>query len=395
MKNTFALLLSVVAVSRAAIIPFDLSPPGSDAAVGLSPTNEVPAVTTSAGSGGEVSGGIQFDTDTLKLTFAIGYGSAAGFTDLSASAAALHIHGPAPVGVPTNVLFGLGAYHFPAVDPSKGGIILGTIAYNAAQASDLLAGLHYINIHTTNHPSGEVRAQLIPVLASNTPPKLVCPPPAIVQCGDPVSLTANVSDADGDSLIVVWTLNGTDVQTNNVPGGSPSTSANVAFVAELPLGTNTIGIEVTDSSANTVACATTVTVIDTVPPVITEVVASPNILWPPNHKMVPVRLRAKVEDACGPTAWKIISVRSNESSDDLGDGSTARDWQITSDHSLQLRAERSGKGSGRIYTITVRARDAAGNISAPKTVTVTVPHDQGKNQEQDKGNQGKGKQGKG
>ena len=44
---------------------------------------------------------------------------------------------------------------------------------------------------------------------------------------------------------------------------------------------------------------------------------------------------------------------------------------------MNLRAERSGKGRARTYTITVRCTDASGN-SATKTVTVRVPHDQGK-----------------
>jgi len=381
MKKSLVLLLSAFTVSRAAIIPFDLSPPGSDAAVGLNPTNEVPAVTNSTGSGNEVSGGVYFDTDTMQLTFAIGYGSAAGFTDLSAPASALHIHGPAPVGVATNVLFGLGNYHFLAVNPSKGGVILGSIEYTAAQASDLLAGLHYINIHTTNNPGGEVRAQLIPVVVSNAAPTVLGPASSTVECGTPVTLKASVSDAEGDALVVVWKLNGTAVQTNDVPAGEPPTAAEVSLsVPELPLGTNNVEITVTDNSANAASCSSTVTVVDTVPPVITGVKASPDSLWPPNHKMVNVQIGARVRDNCGPTEWKIISVRSNESRNGQGDGNTSSDWKITGDHTLQLRAERSGKGSGRVYTIRIRAKDAAGNLSEPETVTVTVPHDQGRKQ---------------
>ena len=39
---------------------------------------------------------------------------------------------------------------------------------------------------------------------------------------------------------------------------------------------------------------------------------------------------------------------------------------------MNLRAERSGSGTGRIYTIAVEARDAAGNVNVQK-VTVVVP----------------------
>jgi hypothetical protein len=49
---------------------------------------------------------------------------------------------------------------------------------------------------------------------------------------------------------------------------------------------------------------------------------------------------------------------------------------VTGDLTLDLRAERSGTGSGRTYTITVVATDSAGNASAPKTVTVFVPRSQ-------------------
>ena len=41
-----------------------------------------------------------------------------------------------------------------------------------------------------------------------------------------------------------------------------------------------------------------------------------------------------------------------------------------------LRAERSGSGSGRVYTIQVSCTDALGNV-AMGTVDVIVPHDQG------------------
>ena len=112
---------------------------------------------------------------------------------------------------------------------------------------------------------------------------------------------------------------------------------------------------------------------------ISAVLASPSVLWPPNHKMAPVTVTASASDLCSAApVCKITAVSSNEPINGTGDGDTALDWQITGNLTANLRAERSGSGSGRVYTITVACTDASGNSSA-KTTTVTVPHDQGKN----------------
>jgi hypothetical protein len=70
-------------------------------------------------------------------------------------------------------------------------------------------------------------------------------------------------------------------------------------------------------------------------------------------------------------------VVSNEPDNGTGDGDTANDIVIFDNLTFQLRAERSGNGNGRIYTITYQVTDWAGN-SALATATVTVPHDKGK-----------------
>jgi hypothetical protein len=56
-----------------------------------------------------------------------------------------------------------------------------------------------------------------------------------------------------------------------------------------------------------------------------------------------------------------------------GDGNTAPAGLITGPLTAQLRAERSGGGSGRIYTLTVECVDLA-NDAAQTQVLVTVPH---------------------
>jgi hypothetical protein len=137
-------------------------------------------------------------------------------------------------------------------------------------------------------------------------------------------------------------------------------------------------LTVTDNDGQSDSDSADVTIQDFTPPTIDSVSASPDELWPPNHKMRPVEVSVDVEDACDQTpSCRITSVSSNEPENGAGDGNTAPDWDITGDLSLDLRAERSGGGSGRIYTIGVTCTDACGN-SSEETATVTVPHNRGK-----------------
>jgi hypothetical protein len=79
--------------------------------------------------------------------------------------------------------------------------------------------------------------------------------------------------------------------------------------------------------------------------------------------------------------FTLVAATSNEPDNGLGDGDTANDiqgWLIgTADTAGMFRAERSGKGNGRIYTLLYEGRDRADNATRCST-TVTVAHDQGK-----------------
>jgi len=115
---------------------------------------------------------------------------------------------------------------------------------------------------------------------------------------------------------------------------------------------------------------------DVVLPTISSVSASPNVLWSPNHKMVPVGVTVAASDNCSAVTSHIVGVTSNEPVNGLGDGNTDPDWVVTGPLTLLLRSERSGTGTGRVYTISVESSDATGNKSTAVT-TVLVPHDQG------------------
>lgn len=116
---------------------------------------------------------------------------------------------------------------------------------------------------------------------------------------------------------------------------------------------------------------------DTEAPVINSVTPSTATLWPPNHQMVAVSVAVDATDNVGVTSTKIVAVASSEPDNGLGDGDTSVDVEITGPLTVNLRAERSGKGGGRTYSITVEVADAAGNKSYGNC-TVLVPKSRGK-----------------
>jgi probable HAF family extracellular repeat protein len=111
-------------------------------------------------------------------------------------------------------------------------------------------------------------------------------------------------------------------------------------------------------------------------PVISEVSATPNVLWPPNHNFVPVSIGYTVDDRCASKCG--LSVSSNEPLNGKGDGNTSVDWQVIDVHQVQLRAERAGNGSGRVYTVSVTCTNESNQQSSTKAVQVSVPHDRGR-----------------
>ena len=183
--------------------------------------------------------------------------------------------------------------------------------------------------------------------------------------GTSASISVQVSDSKGHALVIQWIVNNQIAQTDQIPAAKPTSAGQATYTAIYPDGPTTVTVVVNDGASDPITQSTTVTIVDTTPPTLTSLGASPNIFSPPNHKMVPVTISAAATDICDPNPkTKIISVSSNEA----GNGQ----YQITGDLTLNLQSERNGGGNGRVYTIVVQATDASGNATT-KSVTVTVP----------------------
>jgi hypothetical protein len=109
----------------------------------MTTAQEVPPKT----GGGEGDVTATLDTVTNKLSYSVTY------SGLSGDATAAHFHGPAPAGVNAGVTVPMKT---PIMSP-----IMGEATLTPEQASDLMAGKWYFNVHTAANPSGEIRGQMI------------------------------------------------------------------------------------------------------------------------------------------------------------------------------------------------------------------------------------------
>jgi subtilisin-like proprotein convertase family protein len=144
-----------------------------------------------------------------------------------------------------------------------------------------------------------------------------------------------------------------------------------------PLGTTTDICTATTQAGATSTCSFPITVNDVQSPVITGAAVSQSVLWPPDHRMVDLTMTYSTADNCSLSSAITcgLSVASDEPINGLGDGDKTPDWTVVNANNLKLRAERSGTGDGRVYTVTITCTDQAGRSSS-QAVTVNVPFSQ-------------------
>ncbi len=224
-------------------------------------------------------------------------------------------------------------------------------------------GIHRILYRSTDQAGNMEETKSLEVKIDHTPPVTTVQPSAANWTNQDVTVALSATD----------NLSGAEIQYS-LDGGATWTYYSFPFVVTEE-GVYEIQYRSMDYAGNVEPAKSLEVKIDKTRPELT-VGLDKETLGPPNHKLETVTAAVYASDPLsGIASWSLTSITSNEPDNGSDDGNTENDIQNaesgTPDTVFELRAERSGTGSGRVYTIVYTATDHAGNsITVPAQVTV-------------------------
>jgi hypothetical protein len=180
-----------------------------------------------------------------------------------------------------------------------------------------------------------------------------------------VTVSLSATDNPGGSGVesIRYQLSGAE-NSSLVSSGNP---AQVPLTAE---ATTTVAYYAVDNAGNTEITKSLTVKIDKSIPTISGMPEPNCTLSPAKHQLV-TAATISASDALSGIAAFTVTATSNESDAGTGGGDVPVDIVINGG-TVQLRAERSPRGNGRVYTITAAAVDVAG-YTATATATCKVP----------------------
>jgi len=270
------------------------------------------------------------------------------------------------------------AYHFRVdVDVAAGTFDVAIDGTNVVTGRSLGApgtSIDRVSFTTTATTTGTANADTVKVIhkTQDCPPVANAGPDQTIEAqGATTEVTLDGSasaDPEGAALTYAWSGDFTELTAT---GATPTVHFN-------GVGSHTVTLVVNDGFFDSAPDQVVIDIADTTPPVL-AVTGLPVSVWPPNHKLVPVHPTVVATDNSGEAPTVTLVITSNEPDDGNGDGSTGGDFAIRSPSDFDLRAERAGPGSGRVYHLVWTATDGSGNQTT-FTADVRIPHDQGHGQ---------------
>jgi hypothetical protein len=196
--------------------------------------------------------------------------------------------------------------------------------------------------------------------------------------------TASVSGSSGPSgwftgsaqvtLSATDAVSGVDKTYYTIDGGATQTYSGPFTVSGD--GAHTVAYWSVDLAGNEAAHGSLTARIDTTAPTI-AVSASPSMLWSPNNKLVTVTVSGTLSDGASgidPSSAVYTVTDSYGLIQPTGPVTIGANGSFS--FTLQLEARRNGQElTGRVYIITISAKDLAGNLATVQVVA-TVVHDQ-------------------
>jgi HYR domain len=237
-------------------------------------------------------------------------------------------------------------------------IVDGTIATVTCvppSGSTFPLGATSVTCSATDSHGNTGTASFTVTVRDTTPPVVTVPGPITAEATSPAGAVVNYSGVSAVDLV----------------DGSVPVTCKPASGSVFPFGTTVVTCTATDAHGNTGSASFTVKVQDTTPPAVTATAAPNTLLWSPNKTMTPVVITGTVTDASPVTASFSVL-------DEYGtvqpSGTITLNANGSYSFTVYLQAWRAGTDSdGRLYVVTVTAKDAWGNVGSAST-NVTVPH---------------------
>ena len=204
--------------------------------------------------------------------------------------------------------------------------------------------------------------------------------------GETIVVGASFDDGDEGSAYVFARSGGVWSQQQKLEASDAAAGDQFGRSVAISGETIVVGARRDDGAAGADQGSAYVFVADTPPaddpPMIT--LKDPISLWPPNHKYRAVTMSQMVQSASDAedgnlTNSVVIEKVTSDEPDNApggGDGNTSNDIVIAGNcKSVQLRSERDETKNGRVYSVTLRVADSAGNVTRA-VFKVSVPLNQ-------------------